>query len=191
MTYTTYDGKNFTAIKNDPSLAFTGDMAISLWMRPTDNTTWHQILGKGSISGGTTENDNYQLFQVGNNLVFEWDDSATGNHYQTITTSSTLAAGAWNYVTVSVSGGTIKIYNNGVEQQPLVYNNGLDPTNTATRIPTAPTIILQSTTNDVTMGKQNAPGSEYYYQGDIGALSLYNRGLTTTEIANNLAGYTA
>jgi hypothetical protein len=183
------------SIKNDPTLSFTGDMAISLWMRPTtagdpgDPSTWHQIIGKGALSG-TTENDNYQLFQMGNQLVFEWNDAINPTiHYQAIT-SPTLSAGNWNYVTASVSGGTINIYNNGVAQT-LTYSQGVDPRSVVTPVPNPPVMHLESTTSDVTVGAQNGVGSQFYYQGDIGALSLYNRGLTTTEIANNLAGYTA
>jgi hypothetical protein len=53
-------------------------------------------------------------------------------------------------------------------------------------------VRLKSNTNPVTVGKQNAPaGSEFYYRGDIGALSLYNRALTPEEIAQNYAGYRA
>ena len=85
---------------------------------------WHQILGKGSISG-TAEDDNYQLFQIGNSLVFEWNDRLTNTHYQAITQNPVLG-NDWNYVTASISGGSIKIYNNGAEQ-PLVFNQGLDP----------------------------------------------------------------
>jgi len=36
-----------------------------------------------------------------------------------------------------------------------------------------------------------APPNEFYYEGDVGALALYNRGLTETEILNNYAGFTA
>jgi hypothetical protein len=195
MTVAHFNGIDSSIIiPNNPDLVFTGDMALSLWMKPTtagdpsNPSTWHQILGKGSISGGT-ENDNYQLFQMGNKLVYEWNDAATGNHYQAITSTGTLSSSSWNYVTVSVSGGAVKIYNNGVEQS-LVYNQGLDPRSSSLGT-TSPGVHLQSTANDVTVGKQNAAGSEYYYSGDIGNVAVYNRGLSTTEILNNNATYLA
>lgn len=196
MTFTTFTGSpNFLTIANDPSVTFTGDMAISMWLRPTtagnsnDPSTWHQIVGKGSISG-TTENDNYQLFQIGDKLVFEWNDATNPTiHYQAIT-DSTITAGNWNYVTASISGGTISISNNGVPQD-LVYSQGVDPRSINPPVPYPPPVNLQSTPNDVTVGKQNGVGNEFYYVGDIGAVSLYNRPLTTQEINANLNSYTA
>lgn len=195
MNTTYFDGSSWITLPNDPSLSFTGNMAISLWLDPTtagdpnDPNSWHQILGKGSITGGV-ENDNYQLFQMGNKLVFEWNDATNpAIHYQAVTDTGTISANSWNYVTVSVSGGTIQIYNNGVSQ-PLIYNQGLDPRYASASTP-APVVSLQGTTNPVTVGKQNAPGSEFYYQGSIGAIDLYNRGLTQAEIDSNLQNYRA
>ena len=194
MTITHFNGASYLSLANDPGLSMTGDMAISLWMDPTatgnpsSTANWHQIIGKGSLSG-STEDDNYQLFQIGDKLVFEWNDRITNTHYQAITQNPVLSTN-WNYVTTSVSGGSIKIYNNGVEQ-PLVYSQGLDPRYVTTPIG-FPGVRLKSNTYPVTIGKQNAPsGSAFYYNGDIGAISLYNRALTPEEIAQNYAGYRA
>ena len=44
----------------------------------------------------------------------------------------------------------------------------------------------------MSIGKQNAgPPYEFYYQGDIGNLALYNRPLTANEIQQNLLTYSA
>jgi hypothetical protein len=198
MTVTHFNGASYMTLANDPGLSMTGDMAISIWLDPTAtgdpmdwSHTWHQILGKGSLDASNNENDNYQLFQTGNKLVFEWNDRLTNTHYQAITQNPVLSTN-WNYVSVSISSGSIKIYNNGVEQ-PLVYNQGVDPRypNLGTT-PPAVGVQLKSNTNPVTVGRQNGPaGSEFYYNGDIGALSLYNRALTPEEIAANYAGYRA
>jgi hypothetical protein len=196
MKVTSFNGASYLSLANDPGLSMNGDMAISLWMDPTtlgdpSNTgNWHQILGKGSISG-STEDDNYQLFQMGNKLVFEWNDKITNTHYQAITQNAVLG-NDWNYVTASISGGGIKIYNNGAEQT-LVYNQGLDPRSSSLgTTPPAVGVRVKPNANPVTIGKQNAPaGSEFYYRGDIGAVSLYNRALTQAEINANLAAYRA
>jgi hypothetical protein len=193
MTYTRFNGVNtFLRINNDPGLSLTGDMALSMWLRPTatgnsaDPSTWHQIIGKGSIDG-STENDNYQMFQIGDKLVFEWNDATSGNHYQAITTSPVLST-SWNYVTTSVSNGVVTIYNNGVAQ-PLVYSQGLDPRSITSPVPNPPVVNLKTNANSVTVGMQNSSSSSaaFYYKGDIGAYSLYNRALTQQEIANNYA----
>ena len=194
-TYSRFTGNNYLTFPDDPTLSYTGDMTLAVKIRPTstgnsnDPNTWHQIVGKGQIDAGNNEIDNYQLFQIGDKLVFEWNDRVTNTHYQAITQNPVLGTN-WNYVTTSVSGGSIKIYNNGVEQ-PLVYSQGLDPRYVTTPVG-FPGVRLKSNTNPVTIGKQNAPsGSAFYYNGDIGALSLYNRPLTPEEIAQNYAGYRA
>ena len=194
MTYTRFNGVNtFLRINNDPGLSLTGDMALSMWLRPSatgnsaDPSTWHQIIGKGSIDG-SSENDNYQMFQIGDKLVFEWNDAASGNHYQAITTSPVLSTN-WNYVTASVSNGGITISNNGVAQS-LVYSQGLDPRSITTPVPNPPVVNLKTNANPVTIGMQNSSSTSaaFYYKGDIGAYSLYNRALTQQEIASNYAG---
>lgn len=197
MTVTHFNGASWLSILNDPGLSMTGDMAISLWLDPTNTGNsmtvgnWHQILGKGSLDASNNENDNYQLFQIGDKLVFEWNDRVTNTHYQAITQNPVLSTN-WNYVTVSISNGAVQIYNNGVSQ-PLLYNQGLDPRYSSLgTTPPASGVRLKANTNPVTVGKQNGPaGSEFYYNGDIGAVALYNRALTPEEIAANLAGYRA
>jgi hypothetical protein len=196
MTFTNFNGIDSSlTLANDPSLSFTGDMSISIWLKPyatgtsTDSSNWHQIIGKGSISGGT-ENDNYQLFQIGDKLVFEWNDASSGKHYQAITTTAPVSSANWNYVTTSISGGTIEIYTNGVSQN-LVYSEGLDPRSISTPVPNPPIVNLKNNDNNVTVGMQNGESASqnFNYKGDIGALSLYNRGLTTTEIQQNYQAY--
>jgi hypothetical protein len=115
----------------------------------------------------------------------------TNTHYQAITQNAVLG-NDWNYVTASISNGQIKIYNNGAEQA-LVYNQGLDPRSSSLgTTPPAVGVRVKPNANPVTVGKQNGPaGSEFYYRGDIGALSLYNRGLTQAEIQQNYAAYRA
>jgi len=200
MTVAHFNGTgSYITIPNDPTLSFTGDMSLSLWFEPTSATTptssgsnWHQLIGKGVTNGAgsssSSENDNYQLFQYGNKLLFEWNDATTGQHYQAIT-PATVSSTSWNYVTVTISGGNLAIYNNGVAQT-LTYDNSNVP---GTNVVGTQTVHLINNNNAVTVGKQNAASSSdnFYYSGDIGAISLYNRGLTQAEINANLAGYTA
>ncbi len=79
-------------------------------------------------------------------------------------------------MTVTISGGNLAIYNNGVAQT-LTYDNSNVP---GTNVVGTQTVNLINNNNAVTVGKQNAASSSdnFYYNGDIGAISLYNRGLT-------------
>ena len=200
MTISRFNGVDtYLTIANDPTLAFTsGNMSLSLWFKPTSATTptssgsnWHQLIGKGVTTGVNNENDNYQLFQYGNQLLFEWNDASTGQHYQAYTTASsgTVSSTNWNYVTVTVTNGNLVIYNNGVAQT-LQYDKSNVPGNTLVG---PQTVNLKVNSNDVTVGKQNAASSSdsFYYSGDIGAIDVYNRGLTQAEINANYAKYLA
>lgn len=193
-TYSQFTGNNFLTFPNDPTLSYTGDMTLSVTIRPTtagnanDPSTWHQIVGKGQIDAANNEIDNYQLFQIGNKLVFEWNDRNNPSvHYQAITTDPQLTANAWKDISVTVTGGVLTLYNNGVPQN-LVYSRGVDPRSINTPVPNPPVVRLLDTPNPVTIGKQNGPGasSYFYFNGDIGGISLYNRGLSQAEVSSLL-----
>ena len=205
MLATLFSGGSYITIPDSTGLAFTGNMAISMWFDPTtagsagDSGNWQQLIGKGlTTSAGSSaanENDNYQLFQLGNQLLFEWNDATDGQHYQAIT-PPTVNANQWNYVTATVNNGQLTIYNNGVAL-PLVYDNSNVPNlgSTQTTPPTPNGLVNIANNNNfpVNIGQQNAasPGNDFNYNGYIGSTALYNRALTPQEIAANYAGYTA
>lgn len=189
-TYSRFTGNNYLTFPDDPTLSYTGDMTLAVKIRPTstgnsnDPNTWHQIVGKGQIDAGNNEIDNYQLFQIGDKLVFEWNDRNNPSvHYQAITTGPQLSPNAWNDISVSIANGVLTLYNNGVPQS-LVYSRGVDPRSVNTPVPNPPVVRLLNTPNPVTIGKQNGPGasSYFFFNGDIGGISLYNRGLTPAEV---------
>jgi hypothetical protein len=196
MNTTRFDGNSYITMPNDPSLAFTGNMSLSMWFNPdtagafsTSGSDWHTLMGKGQIFPDGSEIDNYQLVQMGNKLYFEWNDP-NGQHYNIMTTGTPVSANSWNYVTVSIQDGQIALYNNGV-LQPINYYNSNVPTQNQMAAP--PTVKLISTPNPVTVGKQNgnSPSNDFYFKGYMGAIDLYNRGLTQGEISANLANFRA
>ncbi|HVP94561.1 MAG TPA: LamG domain-containing protein [Methanoregulaceae archaeon] len=203
MSYRTFNGQQFMSYPDDPNLKFTGDMSISLWYNPSNvvpysgpnGVGWHQLIGKGVTnnqgSSSSNENDNYQVFQLGDRLLFEWNDASTGQHYQGITTTSPVQANQWNYLTVTVQNGQLSIYNNGVPQ-PLVYDNSNVPDVTSGLGPVP--VNLENNNYPVRIGEQNYssnPSDAFYFQGGIGNLALYNRALTSTEIQQNYQNYGA
>jgi len=129
--------------------------------------------------GVNDENDNYQFFQMGDRLYFEWNDAVTGIHYHAMTPTGIIQAGQWNNLDVVMQNGHLAIYNNGVSQTLSYYQSNVPGVNPVA----APTVRLQNNNNAVTVGKQNgSPGNEFYFNGDIGGISLYNRGLTQQDI---------
>jgi len=193
LTIYTFDGTTgYLSGTSNPALAFTGNLSISLWMKPTtvgtDNgntANWHTIVGKGVLNGGTSEFDNYQLVQIGNKLYFEWTDAVTpANHYHIMTDSTPVLAGQMAYVVLTVNAGVPVIYYNGVVQ-PISYYKSNYPTDT-TKV-SAVLVNMLNNNNDLLTGKQNGPvGSEFFFKGDMSEVALYNRALTAAEIAHNL-----
>ncbi len=197
MKYQTFNGTQYAFVEYDslknPELSYNGDMAISMWYNPTTNLSynpsgdgWHQLIGKGqTISAGSglaNENDNYQVMQLGNQLLFEWNDATTGEHYQAVT-PPTILANQWNYLTVTVQNGHLNIYNNG-EPLLLTYNHNNVPY--ATPIVAPPNgVNLRTNDNSMYIGNQYQSNYQYSYVGDIGSMALYNWALTPDEIKNN------
>ena len=189
-SYSTFSGSNYLTFPDDSTLKYSGDMSLSVSIKPTatgdstNSNNWHQIIGKGVTVGVNNENDNYQLFQMGNRLYFEWNDAITGTHYHAMTPTGIVQAGQWNNIDLVTQNGQLVIYTNGVPQTLRYYQSNVPGVNP---LAVAPPIRLQNNNNPVTIGKQNgAAGNEFYFKGDIGAISLYNRGLTPQEITDNL-----
>lgn len=191
LTIYTFDGTSgYLSGQSNPALAFTGDMTLSLWMDPTatgdpnNPSDWHTIIGKGQLNGGSSENDNYQLVQIGDELYFEWNDASTGIHYHIMTDSGPVQAGQTGYVDLTVNSGVPAIYYNGVAQ-PFNYYQSNYPTDTSTIAPVP--VNMQNDSNDLLTGKQNGPpGDEFYYQGQMSEVALYNYALSSDSITHNL-----
>ncbi len=191
LTVYNFDGTSgYLSATANPALSFTGNLSLSLWMNPTStgssgsSSNWHTIIGKGQLNSDNSEYDNYQLMQLGDKLLFEWNDATTGAHYQATTTSA-LTAGSMQYVTATVDAGVLTISVNGVPLG-LTYNTGNVPGGGT--VISAPVITLQNNGNDLLTGKQNAATSTnyFYYSGDMSEVALYNRALTSDEIAHNV-----
>jgi hypothetical protein len=188
MFYKSFDGSTqYYQYPNDPSLVFTGDLGISMWIDPTNLNVWNTIIGKGILNSDNSEYDNYQLVAIGNVLYFEWNN-ADGTHYHSQTNSPALTQGVWQYVTVNVQqNGQPQMYVNGVLQPSQVYTGNVPNAGS----PSTATVNLQDNNYPVKIGKQNSDSNPFYYKGNIGNTALYNRVLTANEIQQNLQTYSA
>ena len=193
LTIYTFDGTTgYLSGLSNVAQDFTGNLSLSLWMKPTtvgtnngDTANWHTIIGKGILNGGSSEFDNYQLVQIGTKLYFEWTDALIStNHYHIMTNSTPVQAGHMAYVVVTVNAGVPAIYYDGVAQ-PFSYYKSNYPTDTTTISPVL--VNMQNNNYNLLTGKQNGPvGSEFFFKGDMSEVALYNRALTAGEIAHNL-----
>jgi hypothetical protein len=192
-----FGGSTSVSLPNDPTLSFTGkNLALSMWIKPdqastntADTSKWYTLLGKGQLVGGV-ESDNYQIVQIGNQVYFEWTDPTAPpgkQNFHVMTTSGPIVANAWTQVTVSITNGKLSLFTNCVSQ-PINYYNTNYPTDTAAI--GAVDVNLLVNNNNFLVGKQNADtaANSFYFTGDMAGISVYNRGLSTSEIANACTG---
>ena len=91
-------------------------------------------------------------------------------------------------MTVNVQqNGQPQMYINGILQPSTVYTINVPNAGTAT----GGTVTLQDNNFPVKIGKQNSDATPFYYQGNIGNMTLYNRPLTANEIQQNYQSYSA
>jgi hypothetical protein len=185
-----YNGSGaFIQGTDNPDLSYTGDLSLSLWLQPTQAGVngYHQLVGKGA-PGDT--NENYDMFIINQRLYFEWTDRNPPNNVYHIMTDNAMPWGSppsWNYVTMTIDAGQPKIYfaGNPIPVPIGFYQSNIPGNNPVAAVP----INLKDNNNPITIGKQNYPGAEFYYAGNMSEVSFYNRALTTSEIAGNNANY--
>ncbi|KUG14197.1 hypothetical protein ASZ90_016161 [hydrocarbon metagenome] len=200
MTYLSFGGTNYVSYPHDPSLSYTGDLSISLWLRPdtlgswTNSGSWMQVIGKGTLTGSSQEDKNYDLYLIGRRIYFEWDDKVTNTHYHIMTDGDAVTSTTdWSYIAMVVENREPVIYVNGVAQSFSYYQSNIPGQAPITNPALYPPVNLKENEHPLFMGRQQTPGPSnlFYYRGDIGNFALYNCGLTTSEIAENWNNYLA
>jgi len=151
----TDDYLNAGVLPNSFKTAF----SISAWLWTDTNTGAHQIIstGQGAFS---------QIYQSGTGLVLQ---ILGGSGYNNIIISGSYFSadyqGKWVYLTLVFNGATIKAYRNGIENASAVLTG-----------------TLNSITQEANIGRWRG-GSEYW-NGKITELGLFDRGLTSLEVAS-------
>ena len=129
-------------------------LSISAWAYKTD-TSQASIIGRGASV-------DYGIFVFGGSLQFGLNTGAWGTISISGFTSSYL--NQWVHVCATWDGSTMKLYLNGVE--------GATASKTGT---------ITYTSNDTTIGK-NSTLSGFEWDGKISNVSIFNEGLTSTEV---------
>ena len=100
---------------------------------------------------------------------------ASMNANQVFSTSFSFSAGVWNYFTITLDGGAgtstdrVRGYVNGTE----LSNSTPGPTS------------LSSATSNFNIGRREASGGGFYFDGKIPNLHIYNRTLSANEVLHN------
>ncbi|MCX6681638.1 MAG: LamG domain-containing protein [Methanoregula sp.] len=171
---------------NNPDLSYTGDLSLSLWLQPTPAGVngYHQLVGKGAQSD---TNENYDMFIINQRLYLELTDRNTNQVYH-IMTNTAMTWGSppsWNYVTMTINSGSPTVYFAGNPVPVGFYQSNVPGNNPIASV----SMNLKDNNNPITIGKQNYPGAEFFYAGNISEVSFYNRALSPSEITANKNNY--
>jgi len=160
-SYFTFDGVNDYSLS--PGLqTFGNNMTWEAWIYCTQNlTTYNMFMGRYLP---------YFSFYGGSLLYFS---NAIGGSQQTISTAGNLSLNTWYCATFTTSysapNTTMKIFTNGVETATGTYSGTQDNYSLGFMV-----------------GDGNNSNSSWYpFPGRIGAVKVYNRTLTTSEITQN------
>jgi carbonic anhydrase/acetyltransferase-like protein (isoleucine patch superfamily) len=140
---------------------------FGLWVKPTDNTD-RPLLFMGSSA---TKYLKLALDSAGKAVFTITDGSTT----KTVTSTSTIPAGSWSYIAVSLNGSQAAIY----------VNSGTAQATTATTL--VPDDVLGN--NAYTSAEGLYVGRDWagnLYSGDVEDIRFYNVALLQTEIDNEV-----
>jgi len=162
FSYGTYSG---IQIADQPAYVLTNSLSIETWVRPRGDG--YVIFFRGDHRPGL---DPYALsMQANNTLTFAITDQ-NGNN---ATVSATLAYYQWTHVAATLDDGTGTM---------SLYTNGVLAGQTVTSVRPFGD-LLPDQSPGIGIGNVNDGGNNFPFIGDIDEIALYNRALSSNEIA--------
>ena len=172
-----YYNKGWIRVPNSSSLALDDAMSISFWVNFTDfggqngygsyttNNSVHAVVCKGG--------DNYShpgfnaCFSPRGDSLMVWSFNRYPDFYYVDTYYQGYEPGQWLHCVITVGNTLAQLYINGVLCQQSTYENA---------------DFSNANNQDMTIGVMNA-GSWYPFNGKIDDVILYNRALSSQEVA--------
>ncbi|MBR9702100.1 hypothetical protein GOV13_04215, partial [Candidatus Pacearchaeota archaeon] len=155
------DGIN---LGSDDSLDGLGPLTYSLWVKP--NVASHNAIWMGKTTGWTHRKTFYSAssklhFQVDGSTDLEW-----------VSDWDVYEADVWQHYVVTWDGGTaasgVKVYKNGIEVTPDATVNGIG--------------LVDDSADSFYIGARLS-GPDYYFNGSIDEVAIWNRSLSADEIS--------
>jgi Tol biopolymer transport system component len=162
---------NYVAIADSPSNSITGQITTAAWIKPTTITGFQVIMSK--YGDGSNSRSFIFSFSSSGKLYFEVNQTNTiGRSY--ITNNVVLTAGVYQHVAATFNPATqlMEIFVNGVSVPVTLVD-----ANTVTSIQDSPsTVRIGDLVN-------NAGQDSQFFNGQIDEAKMFNRALSTSEIA--------
>jgi hypothetical protein len=169
-----FDGVNDMVALPNSSFDFTGDFSISTWVKITSNP---------SSGGAIFSNYNYDvvynygyLLILNANKTVAFGTNNAVNSTVVITSTTALALNTWYHITVrrdSVTKSNYLYINGTLEAQ--VINTGVGIT--------YGTRAMQPTIGAIRQNNQGTLSSNNFLNGQVDALTIWNKALTTSEVS--------
>lgn len=163
--YFSFNGSTSTLIFPENSDFNTQTPSVEVWFNTSFLNQNGFFFEKGQV------NTQYSLFLAGGNIY--WRQKFSGGFTELLASTSTyLTSGAWNHVVGTFTSGTRRIYVNGV----LATSD----TQTGT---------IDTNANGCSIGVYGGFNGtrDYYFNGTIANLKVYNRVLTASEVFGNFS----
>jgi len=157
------------SVPDSPALEISGDLTITMWVKhnslPATNS-WMYYLEKGQNS---QENYGFGAYSDtnGTRLFFEFVDGTGTSQYYTQGTGLMLNTTAWRHVAV--------VFDHTHGQLSFYIKGQLTGSTSVTQ-------SLAVAANPLVIGQQNISGYEFYLNGLVDDLRIYNRALSASEI---------
>ena len=157
-----FDGTDGKIETNFTANGFSG-LTVSAWIYRINNQT--QYFADQWIEGGGTSSS-WGLSTYNNKLLFF---IRAGSSTKTVTGGTNVATGVWRNVTGIWDGSNIYVYLNSISDATPVSCTSMNTT--------TPNMSIASSTND-----------QYFLNGNIGCVHVYNRALSASEVLFNYNG---
>jgi len=160
-----FDGASSQIVVADaPQLDMTGAQTISVWINPSSNAAIIKGILSKDISGGLS-NPAYSLQLTASGNLISYNTTNASNSYQSIASNAVATTGSWTLLTGVYNGTTMYLYINGV-----LYGSTVTQTN------------VGATSAPLRIGQQKN-GSGRWFNGSIDDVRVYNRALSSSEVA--------
>ena len=148
-----------------------GDFTLEAWFRidkeSTDGTRMG-IITRARDSGTPANKQGYLIGRDSNNkITFLTGDGIGANNFTNSNNTYTNSDNDWHHVAAVYKSGTKYLYIDGVQQTDT------------------DTVVVDDYNGDLILGEFWTSGGNHFWQGFIDNVSIYNRGKSSNEIAND------
>jgi surface protein len=161
------DGSDdYMSLGDDDELSAFSQFSICAWIYPTTSANFW-VVSKG-INGDDEENSEFGLYLNGDGKaeVIIYDESE--DRFTKSTCANALAANKWHFVSATFDGSNLRVSSN-------IDDKG------ATQ---ASTVVIEDGGSQIYIGRSHGTESTDFANGFIGAVYIYDEGITDTDIYN-------